>query len=1034
MKLRHVFLVCLINCFLASVILSQDFRRWDPVNGVPVRQGLHAQWSMWDDKSLSYQTEGEFAGEVAVVWSDARNGDQGIYLQVILPEGEFKFEAGGIMISDQPGPEGSPQVLASNDGSWIVTWQYAPREHGQSLFRDNQPNYESIYCMKVNSDGERLWEGEEYGVRVCDIEDNWIEGVKMFTDDASGCYITWVGKYSSATYVVRVNSQGEIPDPWEVNGVQIGYFQWTANYTFPDGDGGLLYIYGARGLRLTRIMADGSYPWGEAGIQIAEEYDYPIIRLCRDDGDGYFLAMRDRSNTIVIHRISQDGEFQWENPGELTPGERVNRAFRDIVSSDAGSAIIVCEDHLPDNEPENFVRAVKVSGDEEMILNWEPESGMITSRDSFGTIRTSSDGAGGIFSIFVRDDGDDRQDLNCYAQKIDSDGETPWGEDGMLIIDHEFNSFWGFNVVQSDNDAVVFWENTPLDHNGIFAQKVDESGELVYPEEGMPIISGISGSAKTPILLSNGNYEFALVWNDERKTFKTPCIQFCSDNDDAVDMELVLNGLPLFEAGYDQAARRTIDAIMNCNGSVTILFAIENYEFDNDILYAQKVDRDGQKQWGEIGVRLSDEDAYLYWAGGIAICPGNDGETFVAWMDRGEGGPDKIEMQKLNSRGESMWEENTQIAVNQHSHFISEMLPDGMDGAAILWVDNSADHIKLTRVGTEGELLWGENRERVLFEGLNGGPENVSMIRVEDGYVAMLHNEGRVLAQIVNDDGTFRWRENGAQVGNTRAMFDKPSITLDNDGNIWTAWYDGSLKAQKIEPRESQEEYVPFLFNVPVVIPLPRENESVTSIEIAYDGNDGIYTLWEARHLDDNFNWCGPRTEIYAYHMSADGIGFQPYQTGFKVAESFNLIENLQLSLIDRWGESGVVFAYLDHRPGIYGYESNFSDLYIQRLDDDLVSTPELVTPPPSEFQLYKPFPNPFNSTTTIEYALPIASDITLNLFGLSGRRGETLVSGRMQAGVHRTMLDAGDMASGLYFLKLEGVGQSFTQKIMLVK
>ncbi|MBT3233265.1 MAG: T9SS type A sorting domain-containing protein [Calditrichaeota bacterium] len=87
-----------------------------------------------------------------------------------------------------------------------------------------------------------------------------------------------------------------------------------------------------------------------------------------------------------------------------------------------------------------------------------------------------------------------------------------------------------------------------------------------------------------------------------------------------------------------------------------------------------------------------------------------------------------------------------------------------------------------------------------------------------------------------------------------------------------------------------------------------------------------------------------------------------------------------------------------------------------------------------SEFRLSPAYPNPFNSTTTIEYALPFAAEVTLNLYNLSGQRVETLVSGRLQAGVHRTMLDAGDLASGLYFIKLDGVRQSVTQKIMLVK
>ncbi|MBT3233260.1 MAG: T9SS type A sorting domain-containing protein [Calditrichaeota bacterium] len=88
----------------------------------------------------------------------------------------------------------------------------------------------------------------------------------------------------------------------------------------------------------------------------------------------------------------------------------------------------------------------------------------------------------------------------------------------------------------------------------------------------------------------------------------------------------------------------------------------------------------------------------------------------------------------------------------------------------------------------------------------------------------------------------------------------------------------------------------------------------------------------------------------------------------------------------------------------------------------------------PTTFTLFPAFPNPFNSITSIEYALPYASEVTLSLYNLSGQRVETMVDGRMQAGAHRAILHAGDMASGLYFVKLEGVGKSLTQKIMLVK
>ena len=111
------------------------------------------------------------------------------------------------------------------------------------------------------------------------------------------------------------------------------------------------------------------------------------------------------------------------------------------------------------------------------------------------------------------------------------------------------------------------------------------------------------------------------------------------------------------------------------------------------------------------------------------------------------------------------------------------------------------------------------------------------------------------------------------------------------------------------------------------------------------------------------------------------------------------------------------------------GTRTDMGAFYHNQLD-----VPESIADIPEEFNLFPAYPNPFNSTTTIEYALPFASQVFLNLYNLSGQRIETLANGRLQAGVHRMTLKAGDLPSGLYFVKLEGMGQSSTRKIMLIK
>jgi hypothetical protein len=88
----------------------------------------------------------------------------------------------------------------------------------------------------------------------------------------------------------------------------------------------------------------------------------------------------------------------------------------------------------------------------------------------------------------------------------------------------------------------------------------------------------------------------------------------------------------------------------------------------------------------------------------------------------------------------------------------------------------------------------------------------------------------------------------------------------------------------------------------------------------------------------------------------------------------------------------------------------------------------------PQEFSLHPSFPNPFNSTTTIRYSLPIPSHVSLTVYDPLGRRVASLLDGNEQAGFHSVNLKADDLPSGLYFVKLNAGGQAFTRKVMLVK
>jgi len=82
--------------------------------------------------------------------------------------------------------------------------------------------------------------------------------------------------------------------------------------------------------------------------------------------------------------------------------------------------------------------------------------------------------------------------------------------------------------------------------------------------------------------------------------------------------------------------------------------------------------------------------------------------------------------------------------------------------------------------------------------------------------------------------------------------------------------------------------------------------------------------------------------------------------------------------------------------------------------------------------------PNPFNPATTIEYEVPEAGHVQLEVFDLAGRRVATLVDERQEAGIRTVRWSArgGDreLPSGTYLCKLRVGGRVATQSMVLLK
>ena len=82
--------------------------------------------------------------------------------------------------------------------------------------------------------------------------------------------------------------------------------------------------------------------------------------------------------------------------------------------------------------------------------------------------------------------------------------------------------------------------------------------------------------------------------------------------------------------------------------------------------------------------------------------------------------------------------------------------------------------------------------------------------------------------------------------------------------------------------------------------------------------------------------------------------------------------------------------------------------------------------------------PNPFADQTQIEFTLPTASGVSLEIYNLHGQRVQSLESARLDAGTHRYQWNGQNskgesLPTGVYMLRLRADKKWITTKVSLI-
>jgi hypothetical protein len=111
-------------------------------------------------------------------------------------------------------------------------------------------------------------------------------------------------------------------------------------------------------------------------------------------------------------------------------------------------------------------------------------------------------------------------------------------------------------------------------------------------------------------------------------------------------------------------------------------------------------------------------------------------------------------------------------------------------------------------------------------------------------------------------------------------------------------------------------------------------------------------------------------------------------------------------------------------------------EVYLDDIEVTIVSTgvDDQTSSLPKTYSLSQNYPNPFNPSTTIEFSIPISSQVTLKIYDVLGHELTTLVNELKQPGTYTIDWDASSFPGGVYFYRLQAGSYTQTKKLVYIK
>lgn len=448
--------------------------------------------------------------------------------------------------------------------------------------------------------------------------------------------------------------------------------------------------------------------------------------------------------------------LQWDNPVALRQGVNIEW-FRTGTESGDGGAVYVWSDTKL-GERDLWAQKVDASGNmvwgQPLLVDGKPD------RQEDPVITRTSDGNYIIAWIDFSDD----LDGNVYAQKISESGQLLWPDGGKPVCAIPSMQL-GLNMEADENGgAFVVWGDSRNPSKDLYAQRLSASGDPLWTVNGIPVANG-AGDEVQNTMLPDGQGGMIIGYTH---TYVGEADVYAKRFDGNGNMTWTAP-LELAVTNGNQSGVR----MAALTGGDFMFTWVDNRDNEPDI-YAQLVNISGTTLWS---------DPYIVYGDAGSATPAqqlnpriqgtSDNGAVIVWEDfRLDSQNADLFAQKVSAAGNKLWgDAGIAVATAEFAQIGQRMASDGNGGVYIVWDDlrngNSPnDDIYAQHLNSNGEALWtagGKSICSMPFE-QNGGLIKVSGDDIFVNWMDLRNGSVGIYYQVLNAAGVTQLADNGVQV------------------------------------------------------------------------------------------------------------------------------------------------------------------------------------------------------------------------------------------------------------------------------